>query len=108
MQNKKKLLLSKGWYCLKIGTVSLLLTGVGVGIGGHKEKLPLIGVGDCKGIVLVLHDDESGLVTFDSDCGSDRLGLWNTSGSTSIDASLKVASLFTCAVPVDKSCEGCG
>jgi hypothetical protein len=43
-----------------------------------------IGVGDCKGIVLVLHNDESGLATFGGDCGSDRLGLWNMSGSTSI------------------------
>ena len=107
MQSKKKLPLSKGWYCLKIETVLLLSTGVGVGVGGCEEKLLLIGVGDCEGIVLVLCDDESGLVTFSGDCGSNRLGPWSTSGSTSIGTSLGVALLFTCAVLVGKSCEDC-
>ena len=103
MQSKKKLLLSKGWYCLKIGTASLLLTGVGVGVWGHEEKLLLIGVGDREEIVLVLY----GLAMFGSDCGGDRLGPWNTSGSTSISTSSKAALLFTCVVLVGKSCEGC-
>jgi hypothetical protein len=69
MRSKKNLPLSNGWYRLEIETVSLLSTGV----GGREEKLPLIGVGDCKGIVLVLRD-ESGLVMFSGDCGGDRLG----------------------------------
>ena len=79
MQSKKKLPLSKGWYSLEMGTVLLLSIGVGVGVGGHEEAM----------------------------FGSDRLGLWSTSGSTSIGTLLKVASLFTCIVPVGKSSEGC-
>ena len=62
---------------------------------------------DREGKVLVLRD-ESGLAMLGGDCGGDRLGLWNMSGSTSIGTSSKAASLFTCAVPVGKSSEGCG